>query len=51
MAAPQPIIWKKRILVPFWILRICIMILIIAAYAYTLRTLNNIEDVVQPAVG
>lgn len=47
----QPAFWKKRILVPFWILRICIMIFIIAAYAYTLRTLKDLKDVTEPAVG
>ncbi|KAF1945351.1 hypothetical protein EJ02DRAFT_451647 [Clathrospora elynae] len=47
----QPVLWKKRILVPFWIVRIVIMIFIIAAYAWTLRTLKDFKDVVQPAVG
>ncbi|KAF2130221.1 hypothetical protein P153DRAFT_356027 [Dothidotthia symphoricarpi CBS 119687] len=49
--AQQPTAWKKRILVPFWIVRICMMILIIAAYAWSLRALSDIQDVVKPAVG
>jgi hypothetical protein len=44
------VIWKKRILVPFWIVRILLMVFIIAAYAYTLRHLNDIQDVIKPAV-
>jgi hypothetical protein len=50
MAVPVPVIWKKRILIPFWIVRICLMLFIIAAYAWTLRHLNEIQDVIQPAV-
>jgi hypothetical protein len=50
MAAQQPVMWKKRVLVPFWIVRICLMIFIIAAYAWTLRSLNDIKDVVKPAI-
>ena len=48
--AQQPVLWKKRVLVPFWVVRICIMLFIIAAYAITLRAINNIEDVTKPAV-
>ncbi|KAH7068700.1 hypothetical protein FB567DRAFT_248635 [Paraphoma chrysanthemicola] len=50
MAAQQPVLWKKRVLVPFWIVRICLMIFIIAAYAWTLRSLNDIKDVIKPAI-
>ncbi|KAH7383163.1 hypothetical protein BKA66DRAFT_512034 [Pyrenochaeta sp. MPI-SDFR-AT-0127] len=46
----QPVLWKKRVLVPFWVVRICVMILIIIAYAWALRNLNNIKDVVKPAI-
>ncbi len=48
--AQQPTLWKKRILVPFWIVRIILMLFIIGAYAYTLRALQNIKDITQPAV-
>lgn len=44
-------LWKKRILVPFWIVRICLMLFIIVINAYTLRTLKDIEDFTQPATG
>lgn len=44
-------LWKKRILVPFWIVRICIMVFVIAAYAYTLRSLRDLEDFTEPAAG
>lgn len=50
MAVPVPVIWKKRVLVPFWIVRICLMIFIIGAYAYALRGLNDVKDVTKPAV-
>ncbi|CAG5140047.1 uncharacterized protein ALTATR162_LOCUS623 [Alternaria atra] len=49
--AQRPVFWQKRVLVPFWIVRICIMILIIAAYGYSLRTVNDLEDVIKPSVG
>ncbi|EAT85978.1 hypothetical protein HBI56_024310 [Parastagonospora nodorum] len=49
-ATQQPVLWKKRILVPFWIVRICLMLFIIAAYSWTLRHLNEIKDVIKPAV-
>lgn len=46
----QPKIWKKRILVPFWIVRICLMLFTIAGFGYTLRHINDVSDVVAPAV-
>jgi hypothetical protein len=49
-AMPVPVIWKKRILVPFWTIRICIMVFIIAIYAWTLRHLDDFQDAIQPAV-
>ncbi|PSN73564.1 hypothetical protein BS50DRAFT_569089 [Corynespora cassiicola Philippines] len=39
--AQQPVIWKKRILVPFWIVRILAMIFVIAIYAYALKVLRD----------
>ncbi|KAI8935271.1 hypothetical protein NX059_007860 [Plenodomus lindquistii] len=48
--AQQPVLWKKRILVPFWILRVIIMIFIIAIYAWTLRAIDEYEEVLKPAV-
>ncbi|KAF1912705.1 hypothetical protein BDU57DRAFT_542516 [Ampelomyces quisqualis] len=50
MAAQPPVLWKKRILIPFWIIRICLMVFIIAAYSWTLRHLKELKDVIQPAV-
>jgi hypothetical protein len=47
--AQQPVLWKKRVLVPFWVLRICIMIFIIAAYAITLRAIDDASDIIKPA--
>ena len=48
--AQQPALWQKRVLVPFWTVRIVIMIFIIAAYGYTLRNLKDVQDIVQPAI-
>jgi hypothetical protein len=54
MPALQPAkAWKKRILVPFWIVRILLMILFIATFAYLLHEIKNMEefeDVTQPAI-
>jgi hypothetical protein len=36
MALP-PVLWKKRVLVPFWTIRIIIMLIIIAVYAFLLE--------------
>jgi hypothetical protein len=46
----QPGLWKKRILVPFWIVRICLMVFTIAAFGYALRHLSDVSDVVEPAI-
>ncbi|KAF2830889.1 hypothetical protein CC86DRAFT_168601 [Ophiobolus disseminans] len=46
----QPALWKKRVLVPFWLVRICLMIFTIAAFAYTLRHINEVQDIVKPTV-
>ncbi|KAH9862543.1 hypothetical protein IAQ61_009960 [Plenodomus lingam] len=48
--APQPVLWKKRILVPFWIVRVLIMVLIIAVYGWTLRAVDEYKDMIKPAV-
>jgi hypothetical protein len=48
MAPQQLVLWRKRVLVPFWIVRILIMIFLIAAFAYTLRTLDSVEDAIKP---
>ncbi|KAH7396529.1 hypothetical protein DE146DRAFT_614300 [Phaeosphaeria sp. MPI-PUGE-AT-0046c] len=50
MASKQPVLWKKRILVPFWVVRICLMLFIIVTYSWTLRHLKELKDVTQPAV-
>ncbi|KAF2274691.1 uncharacterized protein EI97DRAFT_502528 [Westerdykella ornata] len=39
-----PVVWKKRILIPFWILRICIMVFIIAAYSWAIKVLKDQGD-------
>jgi hypothetical protein len=49
--ANQPGLWKKRVLVPFWIVRICIMVFVIAAYAWALRHVEDIADFTKPAIG
>lgn len=51
MAAKQPVIWKKRILVPFWIIRIALMLFIIAAYAWAIKVLRDDPDKTAPAIG
>ncbi|KAH6633223.1 hypothetical protein C7974DRAFT_167891 [Boeremia exigua] len=48
--ANQPGLWKKRILVPFWCVRICIMVFLIAVYAYTIRRIDGIGEFAKPAV-
>ncbi|KAF9700840.1 hypothetical protein EKO04_001264 [Ascochyta lentis] len=48
--ANQPGLWKKRVLVPFWFLRICIMLFLIGIYAYALRTVNGIGEFAKPAI-
>ncbi|KAF1363344.1 hypothetical protein EJ07DRAFT_104652 [Lizonia empirigonia] len=48
--ANQPGTWKKRVLVPFWFLRICIMLFLIGVYAYALRAVNDIGEFAKPAV-
>jgi hypothetical protein len=55
MAASQPATtWKKRILVPFWIVRILLMLLFIAAFAWLLSYAKvgdkEIQDIVKPAI-
>ncbi|KAF2193769.1 hypothetical protein K469DRAFT_550110 [Zopfia rhizophila CBS 207.26] len=46
-----PVIWKKRILVPFWCIRIVLMIFIIAVYAIALKVLADRDDLDKPAIG
>jgi hypothetical protein len=48
--AQQPVFWKKRVLVPFWVVRICVMLLIIAVYAWTLRNLGEFAEIERPGV-
>ncbi|KAL6707725.1 hypothetical protein ACN47E_003846 [Coniothyrium glycines] len=48
--AQQPVLWKKRVLVPFWVVRICIMLLIIVASAITLRAIDEYSDIIKPAI-
>lgn len=44
VSVKAPAIWKKRILVPFWILRIAIMLFIIAAYGWAIKVLKDEGD-------
>jgi uncharacterized membrane protein len=48
--APQLVLWKKRILVPFWAVRICICVLLILGYALLLSNLKEFADIEKPAV-
>jgi hypothetical protein len=48
MAPQQLVLWRKRVLVPFWIVRILLMIFVIAGCAYTLRHLDSVEEAIQP---
>ncbi|ORY13050.1 hypothetical protein BCR34DRAFT_536107 [Clohesyomyces aquaticus] len=49
--AGQPVIWKKRILIPFWVIRIILMVFIIFAYAVALRVLTEADDKNVPVIG
>lgn len=48
--ANQPGLWKKRVLVPFWIVRICIMLFLIGIYAYALRAVDGLGEFAKPAI-
>ncbi|KAF2735318.1 hypothetical protein EJ04DRAFT_491901 [Polyplosphaeria fusca] len=50
MAQPN-IIWKKRILIPFWVIRILCMLFIIAVYALALKVISDDPDIDAPAIG
>ncbi|KAF2874629.1 hypothetical protein BDV95DRAFT_487652 [Massariosphaeria phaeospora] len=43
MSSP-PIIWKKRILVPFWTVRICLMVFLIGIYAWAIALVKQQHD-------
>ncbi|KAF2628768.1 hypothetical protein BU25DRAFT_31985 [Macroventuria anomochaeta] len=47
--ANQSGLWKKRVLIPFWIVRICIMLFLIGIYAYALRAVDGVEEFAKPA--
>jgi hypothetical protein len=50
--AQANVIWRKRILVPFWVVRILCMLIIIAASAIALKLIaDEPEDFVKPAIG
>ncbi|KAF2465576.1 uncharacterized protein BDR25DRAFT_270225 [Lindgomyces ingoldianus] len=49
--AGQPVIWKKRILIPFWIIRIVLMLFIIVVYGLALKVLADDPDKSAPAIG
>ncbi|KAF3006585.1 hypothetical protein E8E13_006921 [Curvularia kusanoi] len=48
--ANQQGLWKKRVLVPFWTVRIFIMLSLIAVYAYALRTIDGVGELAKPAI-
>ncbi|KZM28556.1 uncharacterized protein EKO05_0005662 [Ascochyta rabiei] len=48
--ASQPGLWKKRVLIPFWCLRICIMIFLIGIYAIALHAVNSVGEFVKPVI-
>ncbi|KAH6865867.1 hypothetical protein J4E91_009799 [Alternaria rosae] len=48
--AQRPVFWQKRVLVPFWVVRICIMLLIIGAVGISLSNVKELEDIIQPSV-
>jgi hypothetical protein len=48
--ANQAGLWKKRVLVPFWFLRICIMLFLIGIYAYAIREVDGIKEFAKPAI-
>ncbi|KAF2247936.1 hypothetical protein BU26DRAFT_323713 [Trematosphaeria pertusa] len=39
--AKQPVAWKKRILLPFWAVRVVLMLFIIGVYAWALKVLRD----------
>lgn len=41
----QPILWKKRILIPFWIIRIILMLFVMAVYAWAIRQIHDDPEV------
>jgi hypothetical protein len=48
--ANQTGLWKKRVLVPFWIVRICIMLFLIAIYAYALSAIEGLGEIAKPTI-
>ncbi|KAL1604338.1 hypothetical protein SLS59_004134 [Nothophoma quercina] len=48
--ANQPGLWKKRVLVPFWIVRICIMVFLIGIYAVALRAVDGLGELAKPDI-
>ncbi|KAF2110680.1 hypothetical protein BDV96DRAFT_500843 [Lophiotrema nucula] len=49
--AGAPVIWKKRILIPFWVVRILCMLFIIAIYAVALKVIADDPNRTTPAIG
>ncbi|KAJ4361213.1 hypothetical protein N0V95_002096 [Ascochyta clinopodiicola] len=48
--ANQPGLWKKRILVPFWTMRICIMLFLIGLYAIALGAVHSVGEFAKPVI-
>lgn len=46
----QPGFWKKRILVPFWVIRVLLMIFIIAIYAWAIKVVSDDVDIRSPSL-
>lgn len=49
--ASKPTVWKKRILIPFWVVRILLMLFIIIIYAIALNVIRKDPDLTLPNVG
>ncbi|KAF2706963.1 hypothetical protein K504DRAFT_470951 [Pleomassaria siparia CBS 279.74] len=47
----NPTVWKKRILIPFWVVRILLMLFIIGIYAIALAVIRKDPELTLPNVG
>jgi hypothetical protein len=47
----KPTVWKKRILIPFWAVRILLMVFIIAIYGIALNEIRKDPNLTLPNIG
>jgi hypothetical protein len=47
----KPTVWKKRILIPFWVVRIVLMLFIIAIYGIALNVIRKDPNLTLPNIG